>query len=158
MAARKVEAFADGTRYVAAGGWARAMAWLIDAVVVMLAFLAGMGALGALDDALGLGDTVVTLGVIALIPVVPLLYGSCYAGGRALGALLTGTRLVRLRDGGWIGAKGPWAMLIRTLLLPLAVLAVVTGGNADGSLQRTSIDIARTRRLAEEGFQLPPRP
>ncbi|MDA1359657.1 hypothetical protein O1R50_08485 [Glycomyces luteolus] len=51
-------------------------------------------------------------------------------------------------------------MLIRTILLPLAVLAVITGGTADGSFSRTSIDVALTRRLAEgdpvDGVQVPP--
>lgn len=147
MAASKVKAFGDGTRYVEAGGWARAFAWLIDAVVVLFGFLAGVGALAAADNAMQIGDSAVTIGVFVLAFGVPLLYGLCYTNGRALGALMTGTRLVRVRDGGQIGAKGPWAMVIRTVLLPLLVIAVIVGGTVDGSLVRTSIDIARTRDL-----------
>jgi uncharacterized RDD family membrane protein YckC len=161
MAAREVKAFADGTQYVPAGEWARAWAWLVDAVVVMLGFLAGVAVIGVTDNAQGLSGGVIVLGVGALVVGVPLLYGLCYTNGRALGALLTGTRLVRLHDGGRIGAKGPWAMLIRTLLLPLAVLAVITGGTADGTFRRVSIDVALTRPLAEDqpngGVRLPPR-
>ena len=54
MAASKVKAFGDGTRYVEAGGWARAFAWLNDAVVVLFVFLAGTGALAA-DNAMQIG-------------------------------------------------------------------------------------------------------
>jgi hypothetical protein len=81
-----------------------------------------------------------------------------YRDGRALGAVCTGTRLVRTRDGGRIGAQGPWAMLVRNILLPLLVAALVfCGGTVGGELPRTSIDVARTRRLQEEGYPLTPR-
>lgn len=147
MAASRVKAFGDGTRYVEAGGWARTFAWLIDAIVVLFGLLIGVGALAALDDALHLGGGMLVLGMAVLLFGVPLLYGLCYTNGRALGALCTGTRLVRLRDGGRIGAKGPWAMVIRTVLLPLLIIAAVIGGTVDGSFVRTSIDVARTRDL-----------
>ena len=146
MAASKVKAFGDGTRYVEAGGWARAFAWLIDAVVVLFVFLAGTGALAA-DNAMQIGGSAIVIGMVVVLFGAPLLYGLCYTNGRALGGLVTGTRLVRVRDGGRIGAKGPWAMVIRTVLLPLLIIAVIVGGTVDGSFVRTSIDIARTRDL-----------
>lgn len=156
MAATKVEAFADGTRYVPAGGWALFFAWFVDFAVFTLGVAAGFVALALVDRSQGLGDAAVTIAALALPFAVPLLYGLCYADGRALGAVVTGTRLVRLRDGGRLGAKGPWAMLIRTVLLPLLVVAVVAGGGyAGGSLKRGSIDIARTRRLHAGGHLVP---
>ncbi|MET9315381.1 hypothetical protein ABZX12_26505 [Kribbella sp. NPDC003505] len=88
-------------------------------------------ALGALyyvratDPNKGAGAGVIA---IALIVVLPLLYGWLYADGRGIGALLTGTRLVRVKDGSRVGlAKAGWAMLIRTLLMPLAFWAAVGG-------------------------------
>ncbi|MCD0443041.1 hypothetical protein LO763_05295 [Glycomyces sp. A-F 0318] len=158
MAAAKVKAFSDGTRYVPAGDWAMFFTWLIDFVVFALGVAAGVVVLAALDLALDLGNTLIGIGLVTLPFAVPLLYGLCYTNGRALGAVVTGTRLVRLRDGGRLGAKGPWAMLVRTVLLPLLIIAIVVGGGyADGTLKRGSIDIARTRRLHAEGHLLTPR-
>lgn len=147
MTAGKIKAFENGARYVEAGGWARTFAWLIDAIVVLFGLLLGVGALAALDDALQIGGGMIVLGLLVLLFAVPMLYGLCYTDGRALGALITGTRLVRLRDGGRIGAKGPWAMVIRTVLLPLLLIAAIIGGTVDGSFVRTSIDVKRTRDL-----------
>jgi hypothetical protein len=153
----KVKAFEDGTRYVPAGEWALFFTWLIDAVVFLLGLLVGVAVLAVVD----IGDGARTLGAVALLFAVPMLYGLCYTDGRALGALVTGTRLVRLRDGGRIGAKGPWAMLVRTVLMPIVVIgAVLGGGIVDGTFKRASIDVARTRRLHAEGHHvgaLPPR-
>ncbi len=98
-------------------------------------------------------DKTLLLVLVALPVVVPPLYGLCYGNGRALGAVLTGTRLVRLRDGGRIGPKAPRAMAVRTLLLPLLLVAVVVGGPAGGSLVRMSIDDDGTRRLRAAGFR-----
>ncbi|MFG3341182.1 RDD family protein [Glycomyces sp. NPDC048151] len=147
MATDRVKAFGNGTRYVEAGGWARFFAWLIDAVIVLFGLLVGTGALAAADNALQIGGGAIAVGMLVLLFAVPLLYGLCYTNGRALGALATGTRLVRVRDGGRIGAKGPWAMVVRTVLLPLLIIAVFVGGTVDGSFVRTSIDVARTRGL-----------
>lgn len=156
MAVRKTEAFADGTRYVRAGEWARLLAWFIDFTVFVLGVAVGFVVLAVVDRSQDLGDEVLLVGVLALLFAVPPLYGLCYSGGRALGALLTGTRLVRARDGGRIGAKGPWAMTVRTVLLPLLIIAVVFGGGyADGSLARISIDVARTRQVRETGSLSP---
>ena len=67
------------------------MAWLVDWLVVIAGVLAGTVALATAPT---LDDGHVGLGVIALLFAVPLLYGVCYGNGRALGGLLTGTRLV----------------------------------------------------------------
>ncbi|MEU7715314.1 hypothetical protein AB0B03_25635 [Micromonospora chalcea] len=86
-------------------------------------------------------------------------YGLCYGNGRALGALLTGTQLVRAKDGGRIGLKACWAMLVRTLLMPVLVVVLVvtafsTGSSdAPGSLVRTTIDPDATRRLHDAGIR-----
>jgi hypothetical protein len=147
MKARRIETFGNGTPYVPAGGGAMCFAWLIDFTVIVLGFVAGIAALAAVDESQGLDGGVIAVAAFAWLLAVPLLYGLCYTNGRALGAVCTGTRLVRVRDGGRIGAKGPWAMLVRTILMPVVILAVVTGGTVEGSLVRTSIDVARTRRL-----------
>ncbi|MEV0651001.1 RDD family protein [Phytomonospora sp. NPDC050363] len=153
MAARKFETFGNGTPYVPAGPWAMFFAWLIDFVVFVLgfavAFVVAAGVLAGRD----LSGGVILAVTGGLLFAVPLVYGLFYTGGRALGAVLTGTRLVRTRDGGRIGAKGPWAMLVRTILLPLLLVAVMVGGGyAPGSLKRISIDAARTHRLRTEGL------
>jgi hypothetical protein len=151
MAAPKIETFGNGTPYVRAGGWAGFFAWLVDATVFVLGLAAGIVALSLADRSLGLGGGVIALGALALLFVVPLLYGLCYRNGRALGALWTGTRLVRVSDGGRIGAKGPWAMLVRTVFLPAVIIGALTGGGTTpGTLQRISIDVKRTRRLHAE--------
>ncbi|SDC94437.1 RDD family protein [Glycomyces harbinensis] len=158
MAAKKVERFGNGTPYVPAGNWTKCFAWLIDFAVFVLGLVAGVVALVAVDMSRGLDDAVIALVMIAWWLVLPLLYGLCLRNGRALGAMWTGTRLVRVSDGGRIGAKGPWAMFVRLILLPAAILGALTGGGlAGGSLQRTSIDMARTRQLHVQGYSLPPR-
>jgi hypothetical protein len=144
----KVERFGDGTAYVRAGDLAMAVTWLVDFVVFVVGVAVGILVLAAVDNAQDLDDGVVALGLLALLFGVPLLYGLFYTNGRALGAVLTGTRLVRARDGGRIGAKGPWAMLVRTILLPVLFVAIALGEFVSvGSLARVSIDVARTRRL-----------
>ncbi|MEU6249479.1 hypothetical protein [Glycomyces sp. NPDC047010] len=156
MAAEKIKAFADGTRYVEAGGWAMCFAWLVDFVVYLV--LIGVGIV--VVSPTSMVDKNLAAGLIFALPVVvPLVYGLFYTNGRAIGALVTGTRLVRLKDGGRIGAKGPWAMLVRTLLLPLLLIAILVGGGyADGNLKRGSIDVARTRRLYADGHHVGPLP
>jgi hypothetical protein len=88
---------------------------------------------------------------------VPLLYGMCYRNGRALGAVLTGTQLVRVADGGRIGRKAPWAMLVR-VLMPLLFIGVIVGalggagGPPGGSMVRVSVDARATRQLRDAGI------
>ncbi|MQM26224.1 RDD family protein [Glycomyces albidus] len=147
MAKTRIERFGNGVPYVPAR-WTGFFAWLIDFIVFVVGLAAGTAALAVLAESQRLGGGVVALGLLALLFAVPMLYGLCYWNGRALGALLTGTRLVRTSDGGRIGGKAPWAMFIRTVLLPLAVVATLTGGGSPpGTLRRVSIDIAATRRL-----------
>jgi len=148
MGAKKIETFGNGTPYVPAGGWALCFTWLIDFVAYLVVALIGVGILAGLAPSLGLGNGELGLIAIVWLLVAPLVYGLLYGSGRALGALCTGTRLVRLSDGGRIGAKGPWAMQVRTILMPLLIIGVVLGGGyADGTMKRASIDIARTRQL-----------
>lgn len=152
MAAGKIETFDNGTPYVVAGGWAGFFTWLIDFVVYLFGVMVGFVTLAVATRSRELDGGVIVLIMLGLLVGVPILYGLFYTNGRALGAVLTGTRLVRHRDGGRIGAKGPWAMLIRSLLLPVLLLAMVFGGGTvGGSMVRVSIDVARTRRLHAEG-------
>ncbi|QFU91929.1 RDD family protein [Amycolatopsis sp. YIM 10] len=119
--------------YVEAGTWRKFLAWLVDSAVCLLGALAGVVVLSLVDRSAHLTDGVLVLSMPAILIVVPLLYGlCCYRDGRALGAVLTGTRLVRVADGGRIGGKAPWAMLVRTVLLPLLLAAVIAGALAGG--------------------------
>ncbi|TWD81372.1 RDD family protein [Kribbella amoyensis] len=151
--AKRVEPLRNGRRYVRPGSWTTAFAWLVDFAVYVVVLFVGIGLLAARDSQSPLGSDVVGLGVIALVLVVPLLYGMFYGNGRALGGLLTGTRLVRLKDGGRLGASAPWAMLVRVLLMPFLLVAILVGsfsggtGSPPGSLRRSSIDIEASNRL-----------
>ncbi|GAA2272731.1 hypothetical protein GCM10009853_028160 [Glycomyces scopariae] len=160
MATGKIETFGDGTPYIPAGGWRVFFAWIVDFTVYLVGVVVGFVSLAAMDLVVDLGDNIPVFGLLGLLFGVPLLYGLCFRNGRGLGAVWAGTRLVRRSDGGRIGAKGPWAMLVRTILLPLLIIGVVAGGGyAPDMIKRVSIDVARTRRLQEErraGY-LPPR-
>ncbi|HEY1175615.1 MAG TPA: RDD family protein [Phytomonospora sp.] len=152
MAARKIETFRNGVPYIAAGAWAGFFAWLIDFVMYVLGFAVGFVALAGVLSSKDVGGGVI-LGIMGgLLIGVPLLYGALFfRGGRALGGVVTGTRLVRIADGERIGAKGPWAMLVRTILLPMMIIGVLTGGgNVDATQQRVSIDVVRTHRMRAE--------
>lgn len=149
--AKRLDRFGDGTLYVEAGGWARLICWFADFVVFALLAFIGLGVFAlAFPDVPG---GVALLIMLALLFGAPMLYGLLYGNGRALGAVLTGTRLVRVKDGGRIGAAGPWAMLVRTVLFPGMIIGVLSGGGyAPGSPSRTSIDEAATRRLHAAGY------
>ncbi|MFB6397384.1 RDD family protein [Polymorphospora lycopeni] len=156
--AKRLAAFDDGTLYVEASGGARFLAWLVDFVVYVLGVGVGFVVLSLVAVAAGLPDGTVALLAVSLLFVVPLLYGLCYGNGRALGAVLTGTQLVRVKDGGRIGGKACWAMLVRTLLMPLLLIAVIVGalsggGSPPGSLARTSIDPDAIRQLHAAGIR-----
>ncbi|MEO3817465.1 RDD family protein [Plantactinospora sp. B24E8] len=153
--ARRLAAFDNGTLYVEAGGGARFLAWLVDFVVFVLAVGVGFVVVSGVYVAAGLSDGVLVLLLAALLFGVPLLYGLCYGNGRALGAVLTGTQLVRIRDGGRVGARACWAMLVRTMFMPALLVAVTVGaaGSPPGSLARTSIDRSATRRLHAAGIR-----
>jgi RDD family len=152
--AKRVEAFKDGSLYVRAGEGVRLLAWVVDFVVFVLSVAIGIVVIAGIDSAVDLDDNVVALSLIGALVLAPLLYGLlCYRNGRALGGVTTGTRLVRASDGGRIGAAGPWAMFVRTLLLPLLIVAVVLGGTSPGgSLSRVAVDAAATRELHDAGF------
>ncbi|MEV4416535.1 RDD family protein [Catellatospora sp. NPDC049609] len=159
-AVQRLAAFDDGTLYVRAGEVRRFLAWLIDFVVYLLGVGVGVVVVSLVRVTSGLSDGAVTVLALSLLFVVPMLYGLIYGNGRALGAVLTGTQLVRVKDGGRVGAKACWAMLIRTLLMPLLLIAVIvgalgnTGGEAPaGSPARVSIDRGATRRLQASGIR-----
>lgn len=147
--------FEGDVPYVPAGEGRRFLAWLVDFLVFVLGYAAGIVAVVVADQSRPIDDGVIALIGIALLVVVPLLYGLFYTGGRALGGVLTGTRMVRYRDGRRIGAKGPWAMLIRMILLPFAIfLTVFGGGSPPGASEppRVVVDLKRTRQLQAGGF------
>jgi hypothetical protein len=151
--AKRVGPFGNGRRYVGAGPWALALAWLVDFLVTVFGVVIGIVALLLVDQQTDLGNGVLGLALFGLPFGVPLLYGLFYGNGRAVGAVLTGTRLVRLKDGGRLGFSAPWAMLVRILLLPLLIIASWVGAYAGfgaslpGSIVRVSLDIDASQRL-----------
>ncbi|GIJ21256.1 hypothetical protein [Micromonospora lutea] len=156
-AAKRVATFGDGTPYVRAGLLAQTLTWLVDTVVCLVGIGVCVVVLSLLHDG-GQGlsiDAVVVLALTSCV-LVPMIYGLCYGNGRALGAVLTGTQLVRARDGGRIGLKGCWAMVVRTVFMPvlfgLLVLSSAMGLGVAGSLARTSIDRAATGQLHAAGI------
>lgn len=157
--AQRLAAFGNGTLYVQAGAGALFLAWLVDFVVYVLGVGVGFVVVSYVYVTADLSDGALLLLLVSLLFVVPLLYGLCYGNGRALGAVLTGTQLVRIKDGGRVGGKAGWAMLVRTLFMPLLFIVVVGGtlgggGPAPGgSLARTSIDPAATRQLHAAGIR-----
>ncbi|MDI1460859.1 RDD family protein [Catellatospora sp. KI3] len=158
--ARRLATFGDGTPYVRAGEGRRILAWLIDFAVYLLAVGAAVVVVSLVRVRSGLSDEAVTVLALSSLFVVPVLYGLCYGDGRALGAVVTGTQLVRVADGGPIGAKACWAMLIRTVLMPALLVVLIAGalagagGDAPGGSQvRVSIDRAATRRLRAPGLR-----
>lgn len=149
--AKRLDTFKDGTFYITAGDLARLLSWLVDFGVFVLCAAVGLVALVvAAPDASG---SVVGLTALGLLFGVPVLYGLCYGNGRALGAVLTGTRLVRFKNGHRLGAGACWAMLVRTVLCPPILLAISLGQMPSvGSARRISIDDAATRQLHAAGF------
>ena len=154
--AKRLDTHKDGTFYITAGGWARLLSWLVDvAVVVVCAFTGFVAFALATPDA---PDNTAALTMLGLIAGVPVLYGFFYGNGRAVGGKLTGTRLVRVKNGQRIGVGACWAMVVRIVLFPLLLAlflaAAFTGGSgsAPGDLTRVSIDEDATRRLHAAGF------
>ncbi|MEV0676093.1 hypothetical protein AB0I60_06160 [Actinosynnema sp. NPDC050436] len=151
--AARVRAFGDGTLYVEATWGAVFVAWLVDFLLVTgLAIAAGAAyytsAPPTADPAVGAG-----LLTLALLVVLPLLYGWFYGDGRGLGALLSGTRLVRIKDGSRVGlAKAGWAMLLRTLGFVVIGLIALSGDSLDATQVRVSIDVEETARLRAAGL------
>ena len=148
--AKRLDTFQDGTFYVTAGDLARPLSWLVDFGVFVL--LAGGGFVALAVAAPDVSVDVVALAMLGLLVGMPVLYGLCYGNGRALGAVLTGTRLVRVKNGHRLGAGACWAMLVRTVLLPPLTIAMMVGGSFYGSVRRISIDDATTRQLHAAGF------
>ncbi|OLF05192.1 hypothetical protein BLA60_37395 [Actinophytocola xinjiangensis] len=152
--AARVEVFTDGGLYVRPGEIRRLLAWFLDFVVFLLLAVIGVVALALADRSAGFGGGTIAMAFLGILLLAPALYGlACYRGGRAFGGVSTGTRLVRMADGGRVGTRAPWAMLVRTVLMPLLLAAVVTGGTSPGgTLARTSVDVAGTGRLHAAGF------
>lgn len=150
--ASRLDTFDDGTLYITAAVLPRLLAWLVDFVAYFLIAFTGFVVFVLAFRDSGTSDNVTTLTMLGMLIGAPIFYGLFFGNGRALGAVLTGTRLVRVHDGGRIGFAACWAMLVRTLLFPLLLAAFVAAGAAVGSLSRISIDDAATRRLHEAGF------
>lgn len=152
--AKRVDTFEDGTFYVRAGGWAGLLSWLVDFLAFVFGVCAGFVGIVLATWNNKPDNNVLALLAVGLLVAVPLVYGLLFLrNGRGLGGVLTGTRLVRAKNGGRIGASASWAMFVRILLFPpFLVLVVVGGSTAPGSLRRISIADDATRRLHAAGF------
>ncbi|MEV6970030.1 RDD family protein [Hamadaea sp. NPDC051192] len=154
-AAKRFATFHDGTVYIKAGEGLRFLAWLIDFIVYAV-----LGCLGLVAAAVAYSAGKISAGLLvglmaAVVVAVPVLYGLFFGDGRALGGVLTGTQLVRNADGGRVGYRACWAMTVRLLLVPLLLVAVVTGadaGGGSGTAARVSVDRAATNRLRAAGI------
>jgi len=153
--AKRIGSFRNGGLFVVAADWAALLAWLIDFVVFVLGVGVGVLVLATVDLNAELSDNVLTVSLLAIPFLVPLLYGGlCYRNGRGLGAVLTGTQVVRFVDGGRIGGRAPWVMLVRTVLLPLLFAAVIASalagggsGPGGGKIRSICVDVRATQRL-----------
>jgi hypothetical protein len=147
----KVDAAEDGTLYVEAVGRA-ICAWLIDFVLIVgLSVVLGLvyykTHLYEAESAAG-----ASVIIIFLCIALPFTYGWFYSNGRGVGALVTGTRLVRRSNGQNIGLlKAGWAMFARIYGRILFVIGLLGGSTMDVT-QRVSIDIEATKRLYGAGF------
>jgi len=154
--AKRLAMFRNGVLYVNAGGWARFLGWLVDVVVSVLVMAVGVFVAVGVGLAAGLDNRTAGGIGIATLFLAPLLYGGlCYRNGRALGAVLTGTQLVRTKDGGRIGGWASWAMLVRVLFPLLAIGMIIGafggGGSVPGS-DRVSVDPHAIRQLHAAGI------
>jgi hypothetical protein len=154
--AKRLDTYKDGTFYITAGAWARMSAWFVDVLFVVLCAAGGTVALVVAKPETP--NSTVGLTTLGLLVGLPVLYGFFYGNGRALGGMLTGTRLVRVKNGRRIGAGACWAMVVRIVLFPLLVCwsfawaASGAGSGLPGNLTRISIDEEATRRLHAAGF------
>ncbi|WP_406637769.1 hypothetical protein [Amycolatopsis sp. WGS_07] len=150
--AARIRAFGNGGLYVEARTGSTIWAWLVDFLLVTGLSVAAAVAYYVKADTIDAAVGASVIGIAGLI-VVPLLYGWFYGNGRGLGALCTGIRLVRLRDGGRIGLwKAGWAMLIRTLGFVIIALGALSGDVTVTNGVRTSIDVRGTEQLRAAGF------
>ena len=154
--AERLAMFRNGVLYVEPGRWARFLGWLVDVVVSVLCMAVGVIVAAVVDLAADLDNGTGALIVIAMVFLAPLLYGGfCFRNGRALGGVLTGTQVVRVKDGGRIGGWAAWAMLVRFLYPLLAIgliIGVLGGGGTGPSSDRVSVDPHAIRRLHAAGI------
>lgn len=155
---KRIATFKNGVVYVRARAWLQFLAWLVDFVMFVLCAGVGVVIVAVVDLAADLDDNILAVGMIASLFLAPLVYGAFFRNGRALGGVLTGTQLVRIADGGRVGGKAPWAMLVRTILFPLLLIVVVVGSLAGGGPApgggevRVSVDVRATGQLRAAGI------
>jgi len=154
--AKRLAMFRNGVLYVNPGGWARFLGWLVDVVVSVLCMAVSVLVAVGVARAAGLDNrTAGGIGIVTLF-LAPMLYGGlCFRNGRALGGVLTGTQVVRIKDGGRIGGWAAWAMLMR-FLYPLLAIGMIAGALGGGGTvpdsDRVSVDARAIRRLHAVGI------
>lgn len=154
--AKRLAMFHNGVIYVNPGRWARFLAWLVDVVMSVLSMAVGVFLAVVVDLAADLDNGAGALIAIAMLFLAPLLYGGfCFRNGRALGGVVTGTQVVRIKDGGRIGGWAAWAMLMRVLFPLLAIGAIIGalgGGGMAPDSDRVSVDARAIRRVHAAGI------
>lgn len=139
----------NGTVVVEARWRAIAGAWLLDCLVLSAPAGAASGAVVA-----GTSDAGAAVAVWLVVwPVAAMLYGFATAHRRSLGQLAAGTRTVRHTDGTVPGFwRAGWVMVVRTVLLPPALVVSVVGiftggGDLGGETRHLSVDTRATEAL-----------
>ncbi len=82
--AKRLATFGDGVHYVEARVWVQFLAWLVDFVVFVfvLGVVVGFVVLVGVGHAANLDNGVIVLILVAILFLVPLLYGVCYRNSR----------------------------------------------------------------------------
>jgi hypothetical protein len=128
---KRTTSLGNGQPVVKASAWQQLGAWGVDfGVVAVVAAIAYLSVAGSGTGSNGKG---VAAAVGAWLGT-PWLYGFCFPGGRSLGALAAGTRVVRSSSGEKPGFWGSgWVMFSRTVLFPvvaLFLLLAAAGGSS----------------------------
>lgn len=124
----------NGTSVVKASAWQQIGAWFVDfSVVAIVAAVAYVVVAGSLEGTTGKAVLAALAGWIGAAWI----YGLCCFGGKSLGALASGTRVVRFSTGTAPGVwRAGWVMFSRTVLFPIVglVLFVAAVGGANPTM------------------------
>ncbi|MFF1383983.1 RDD family protein [Arthrobacter sp. NPDC058288] len=121
----------NGVSVIKASAWQQFGAWGVDFGLIAVLAAGAYGAMAGSDT--GTTGTAVTAAIAAWL-VTPWPYGFFCPGGRSLGALAAGTRVVRFSSGEKPGIwRSGWVMFSRTVLFPvvgLFLLLAAAGGSS----------------------------
>lgn len=116
-----------------ASRWRPSIAWPIDQIVLVVAFIAGVGALAANVE---LSDGQAVFVLFGMSFAVPIMYGLLWRRGRTLGCLVAGTAFVRIdtqQRATWGGTARyvllRWWLPVVGLLVVVSLFSLDTGGD-----------------------------